>query len=40
MIKKNRIAYGVRVKLNDNFEKKCLGDDYLVDINQKDRENG
>lgn len=31
MVKKNRIAYGVRVKLNDNFEKKCLGDDYLVD---------
>lgn len=28
-IKKNEIAKGVRVKLNSNFETKCLGDEYL-----------
>lgn len=28
-IKKNQIAYGVRVKLNDQFVQKCLGDMYL-----------
>ncbi len=31
MIKTNQIAYGVRVKLNENFEEKCLGDKYLVE---------
>ena len=31
MIKLNRIAYGVRVKLNENFVEKCLGDKYLKD---------
>ena len=30
-VKLNRIAYGVRVKLNDQFEEKCLGDKYLKD---------
>ena len=30
-VKKNRLAYGVRVKLNDNFQVKCLGDNYLKD---------
>lgn len=30
-IKHNQIAYGVRVKLNANFEEKCLGDKYLKD---------
>lgn len=29
MIKLNRIAYGVRVKLNSQFQEKCLGDKYL-----------
>lgn len=29
MIKENRIAYGVRVKLLDNFVQKCIGDKYL-----------
>lgn len=29
MVKQNRIAYGVRVKLNSNFQEKCLGDKYL-----------
>lgn len=29
MIKSNQIALGVRVKLNENFEVKCLGDTYL-----------
>jgi hypothetical protein len=28
-IKKNEIARGVRVKFNENFEPKCLGDEYL-----------
>lgn len=31
MIKKNNIAYGVRVKLNDKFTVKCLGDKHLKD---------
>lgn len=31
MIKTSKIAYGVRVKLNENFEEKCLGDKYLKD---------
>lgn len=31
MVKLNRIAYGVRVKLNDQFVEKCLGDKYLKD---------
>ena len=31
MLKLNRIAYGVRVKLNDQFKEKCLGDKYLKD---------
>ena len=30
-VKKNKVAYGVRVKLNENFEEKCLGDKYLKD---------
>lgn len=29
MVKLNRIAYGVRVKLNSNFEERCMGDKYL-----------
>lgn len=29
MIKRNQVAYGVRVKLNDNFEVKSLSDKYL-----------
>ena len=29
MLKENRIAYGVRVKLTPNFQEKCLGDKYL-----------
>ncbi len=29
MLKPNRIAYGVRVRLNEQFQVKCLGDDYL-----------
>lgn len=29
MVKPSRIAYGVRVKLNSNFQEKCLGDKYL-----------
>jgi hypothetical protein len=28
-VKENRVAYGVRVKLNENFQVKCLGDEYL-----------
>jgi hypothetical protein len=28
-MKSNQVAYGVRVKLNENFEEKCLGDKYL-----------
>jgi hypothetical protein len=28
-VKTNRIAYGVRVKLNTNFKEKCLSDKYL-----------
>jgi hypothetical protein len=28
-IKKNEIARGVRVKFNEKFEPKCLGDEYL-----------
>ena len=28
-VKKTEIARGVRVKLNSNFEPKCLGDEYL-----------
>ncbi len=31
MLKESRIAYGVQVKLNSNFEEKCLGDKYLMD---------
>lgn len=31
MVKSNRVAYGVRVKLNSNFQEKCLGDKYLKD---------
>lgn len=31
MVKSNRIAYGVRVKLNAEFKEKCLGDKYLKD---------
>jgi hypothetical protein len=31
MIKSNQIALGVRVKLNENFQEKCLGDKYLMD---------
>jgi hypothetical protein len=31
MVKENRIAYGVRVKLNENFKEKCLGDKYLME---------
>lgn len=30
-MKSNRVAYGVRVKLNDKFEEKCIGDKYLRD---------
>jgi len=30
-VKSSQVAYGVRVKLNDNFEEKCLGDRYLKD---------
>lgn len=30
-MKTNQVAYGVRVKLKDNFEKKCLGDNYLAE---------
>ncbi len=30
-IRKEEIAYGVRVKLNDKFVEKCLGDRYLKD---------
>lgn len=30
-IKNTQVAYGVRVKLNDTFEEKCLGDQYLKD---------
>lgn len=28
-MKQNRVAYGVRVKLNSQFQEKCLGDKYL-----------
>lgn len=28
-MKSNRVAYGVRVKLNSKFQEKCLGDKYL-----------
>ena len=31
MIKENQVAYGVRVKLNNNWVQKCLGDKYLQD---------
>ena len=31
MVKENRVAYGVRVILNENFQVKCLGDEYLKD---------
>lgn len=31
-IKENTIARGVRVVLNENFEQKCLGDKYLVEM--------
>ena len=31
MVKLNRIAYGVRVKLSSEFQEKCLGDKYLKD---------
>jgi len=31
MVKKNRLAYGVRIKLNKNFVPKCIGDKYLMD---------
>lgn len=31
MVKENQVAQGVRVKLNENFEQKCLGDKYLVE---------
>lgn len=30
-VKENKVAYGVRVKLNENFQIKCLGDEYLKD---------
>lgn len=30
-IKVNTIARGVRVKLNDKFESKCIGDNYLME---------
>ena len=30
MIKKSQVALHVRVKLNENFEPKCLGEEYLV----------
>ncbi len=29
MVKSNQVALGVRVKLNENFEVKCIGDNYL-----------
>jgi hypothetical protein len=29
MVKSTQVAYGVRVKLNDNFEEKCIGDGHL-----------
>jgi hypothetical protein len=29
MVKENQVAYGVRVVLNDLFEPKCKGDEYL-----------
>jgi len=29
-IKKSQVALHVRVKLNENFQIKCLGDEYLV----------
>ena len=29
-MKKSQVALHVRVKLNDNFEVKCLGDEYLI----------
>ena len=28
-IKQNCVAYGVKVKLNDQFEEKCIGDQFL-----------
>ena len=30
-MKSNQVAYGVRVKLNENFIEKCLGDKYLIE---------
>lgn len=30
MIKENQVASGVRVKLNESFKAKCLGDEYLM----------
>ena len=30
MIKKNQVALHVRVKLNDKFKPKCLGEKYLI----------
>lgn len=30
-MKINRVAYGVRVKLNSQFQEKCMGDKYLRD---------
>lgn len=30
-IKSNNVALGVRVKLNENFKPKCLGDEYLME---------
>ena len=30
MIKENQIASAVRVKLNESFKAKCLGDEYLM----------
>ena len=29
MINSNQVALGVRVKLNENFEVKCIGDNHL-----------
>ena len=31
MINVNQVALGVRVKLNDKFKAKCLGDEYLIE---------
>jgi len=30
-LNKNTIAYGVRIKLKDNFVQKCIGDKFLVE---------